>query len=116
VCCVAFSPDGSLLISKSGDTVFIFDSKKGLLRTTFATGHAASMDIIQCSADGSLIASLSPRDGSTRLWGYRSLREALLTEVAVVVPPIPLHAAPPKSLDAETLAVAAPAVLPSAAS
>jgi len=84
---IVFSPDGSLLISKTRDAIFIWDSEKGALRNTFTTGHIAPIDVVQYSPDGSVIVSMSRRDSTIRFWGYQSLCEALLApEQAPVAP------------------------------
>jgi hypothetical protein len=64
---VAFSPNGSLLVSGSGDsTVRIWRAADGGLQRTLA-GHDAGITSVAFSPDGSLLASGS-EDGTVKLW------------------------------------------------
>ena len=64
---VAFSPDGSLIASGSGDqTIRIYDARSGQHKTTL-TGHTRYVSSVAFNLDGRTLASGS-YDGTIRLW------------------------------------------------
>src|SRR5262249_10857356 len=68
---VAFSPDGKLLASASGDnTVRLWDTSSGEAKQTLA-GHSSSVRAVAFSPDGKLLASTSD-DNTVRLWDTSS--------------------------------------------
>jgi WD40 repeat protein len=68
---VAFSPDGTLLASASGDdTVKLWDARSGAALQTLE-GHSSSVYSVAFSPDGTLLASASG-DNTVRLWDARS--------------------------------------------
>ena len=64
---VAFSPDGSLIASGSGDhTIRIYNARSGQHKTTL-TGHTRYVSSVAFNPDGRTLASGSS-DGTVRLW------------------------------------------------
>jgi WD40 repeat protein len=64
---VAFSPDGKLLATASGDkTARLWEVASGKALATLA-GHENEVNAVAFSPDGKLVATASA-DGTTRLW------------------------------------------------
>ena len=63
---VAFSPDGRLLASASGNTVYLWDTATGAAVRTLE-GHGNGVNAVVFSPNGSLLASVS-WDRTVRLW------------------------------------------------
>ena len=70
---VAFSSDGQQIISASGETVKVWDTKSGQELRTFG-GHRGLVLSVACSPDGRRIVSGS-RDGTLRIWDEESGKE-----------------------------------------
>ncbi len=64
--CVAFSPDGRMVVSGDGDTVRLWDVKSGQLVQTL-TGHTEIVRCVAYSPDGRTLAS-GGWDNKIRLW------------------------------------------------
>jgi WD40 repeat protein len=76
---VAFSPDGSEIISGNGDgTLKLWDASTGELTLTF-TGHTRSVHAVAFSPDGSRIVS-SSQDQTVKLWDAGTGDEILTLE------------------------------------
>ena len=63
---VAFSPDGQLLASCTGNVIQLWDSATGAMRHALE-GHSGPVTLLTFSPKGSLLASGS-NDGTVRLW------------------------------------------------
>jgi WD40 repeat protein len=71
---VAFSPDGSMVASASGDrTIKLWDARSGEERQTLK-GHGSGVTAVAFSPDGSMVASAS-KDQTVKLWDARSGEE-----------------------------------------
>jgi WD40 repeat protein len=71
---VAFSPDGAVVASASGDwTVKLWDTRSGQEQQTLE-GHSGSVNAVAFSPDGTVVASAS-RDQTVKLWDARSGQE-----------------------------------------
>ena len=64
---LAFSPDGSLLATGSGDDIHLRSAESGKLLISLP-GHTSLVSALAFSPDGKLLASAS-WDGTVRLWG-----------------------------------------------
>ena len=83
---LAFTPDGSSLVSASWDgTVKLWDTGSHELKMTLA--HAAEVDLVTWSADGSVLASAS-WDQALTLWdaatGERISRQTVALPITVI--------------------------------
>ena len=65
-----FSPDGSTLVTISGNDICLSDTLTGQYKQTF-TGHNSGVRSILFSPDGSLLAS-GNKDGTVSLWHIRT--------------------------------------------
>jgi WD40 repeat protein len=69
---VSFAPDGrSLAYSGSDGTVRVWDVETGVERITFR-GHAVAVEEVRFSPSGRRLASLSPEEGTVKLWDLTS--------------------------------------------
>ena len=84
ISCMAYSPDGSLLATSVGVSVYLWDTRTGDRLTTF-TGHEAVVFVLSFSADGSVLVTGS-HDGTAR---FRDVSPYLGSEPAWQVPKTP---------------------------
>ncbi len=75
--CVAYSPDGSLLLATHGSYVYLFDSETGEFQKQFETGHHTSIlnpqqgILASFTPDGSYIVTGGP-DAVLKMWDVES--------------------------------------------
>ncbi|RKU15912.1 hypothetical protein C6503_13380 [Candidatus Poribacteria bacterium] len=67
---ITFSPDGSTLVTISGNDIRLSDTLTGQHKQTF-TGHSSGIRSALFSPDGSMLASRS-KDGTVSLWNTRT--------------------------------------------
>jgi len=71
VLCVAYSPDGSRIVSCLHDSIYIWDANTGMAIGEPLVGHTGRVDCVKFSPDGKQIASAS-YDKTIRIWDVQT--------------------------------------------